>query len=204
VRRKIRRPSAAMVVACLALLVALGGTSVAAVAQLVPRNSVGTPQLKRNAVTAPKIAPNAVRTGHVLNGSLLAEDFKAGQIPQGPQGPPGPAGPAGPAGPGGKYALVAANGSIIHQSGGISLAGTAGNWYYLNMGSDMTNKNIQVTSAYRNDDGGFRGGVMVTQCGGPPSGSNCSISDNVNTIAVGIESTTNAAIQPHAFYIAVF
>ena len=36
-----------MIVACLALLVALGGTSVAAVSQLVPRNSVGTAQLTR-------------------------------------------------------------------------------------------------------------------------------------------------------------
>lgn len=86
-----------MVVACLALLVALSGTSIAAIAQ-IPRASVGTPQLKRNAVTAAKINPNSVRTGHVLNGSLLTEDFKAGQIPQGPTGAAGPAGPAGPAG----------------------------------------------------------------------------------------------------------
>ena len=40
-RKVLRRPSPAMVVACLALLVALGGTSVAAVSQ-VARNSVGT------------------------------------------------------------------------------------------------------------------------------------------------------------------
>ena len=93
----------------------------------------------------------------------VTEAPKAGQIPQGPQGPQGPAGPAGPAGPGGKYALVAANGSIVHQSGGISLAGTVGGYYYLNMGSDMTNKNIQVTSAYRDDFTGLRGGVLVTQ-----------------------------------------
>ena len=84
-RKTQRRPSPALVVACLALLVALGGTSYATVLQ-VPRASVGTPQLKRNAVTPAKIAPNAVRTGHVLNGSLLVADFKAGQIPQGTEG----------------------------------------------------------------------------------------------------------------------
>ena len=39
-RKLLRRPSPAMIVACLALLVALGGTSVAAVSQLA-RNSVG-------------------------------------------------------------------------------------------------------------------------------------------------------------------
>lgn len=85
-----------MVVACLALLVALGGTGVAAVSQLVPRNSVVTLQLQRNAVTPAKIAPSAVRGAHVQNGSLLTADFTEGQIPAGPAGAAGPAGPAGP------------------------------------------------------------------------------------------------------------
>lgn len=96
-RRMVRRPSAAMVVACLALLVALGGTSYATVLD-VPKNSVGPPQLKRNAVTPAKLAPNAVRSGHVLNGSLLVEDFKPGQIPQGPKGDKGEKGDKGDAG----------------------------------------------------------------------------------------------------------
>jgi hypothetical protein len=117
VRRIIRRPSSAMVVACLALLVALGGTSVAAVSQFVPRNSVGTQQLKRNAVTAAKITPNAVRTGHVLNGSLLVEDFKAGQIPQGPKGDKGEKGEKGDNGPPGAsaYEIVVASFPVASQ-----------------------------------------------------------------------------------------
>jgi hypothetical protein len=93
-----------MVVACIALLVALGGTSYATVVAL-PRNSVGPLQLKRNAVGPQKIAPNAIRSGHVLNGSLLVEDFKAGQIPQGPKGDKGPKGDPGPPGTSG-YELV--------------------------------------------------------------------------------------------------
>ncbi len=93
-RQSIRRPSAALVVACIALLVALGGTSYATVLN-VPRNSVGPPQLKRNAVGPSKIAPNAIRAGHVQNGSLLTEDFKAGQIPQGPKGDKGEKGDKG-------------------------------------------------------------------------------------------------------------
>jgi hypothetical protein len=93
-KQPVRRPSPALVVACLALLVALGGTGYATVLN-VPRNSVGTPELKRNAVKAAKIAPNAVRTAHVLNGSLLAVDFKAGQIPQGAKGERGDKGDKG-------------------------------------------------------------------------------------------------------------
>lgn len=83
-RRNARlRPSPSMAVAFLALLVALGGTSYA-VAQL-PANSVGSKQLKKNAVTAAKVKDR----------SLLAQDFKSGQLPAGPRGAQGPAGPAG-------------------------------------------------------------------------------------------------------------
>ena len=100
----MRTPSPALVVACLALLVALGGTSIAAVSAL-PSNSVGTPQLKNNAVTTTKIkdgqvtsadiANSSITSTDVKNGSLLKADFMAGQIPTGPPGPTGPQGPPG-------------------------------------------------------------------------------------------------------------
>jgi hypothetical protein len=90
----LRRPSPAMIVACAALAVALGGTSYATVLQ-VPRASVGTAQLKTAAVTTKKIAPNAVTAAKVRNGSLLKGDFAPGQLPAGPTGPQGPAGPPG-------------------------------------------------------------------------------------------------------------
>jgi hypothetical protein len=83
------KPSPSMVVASLALLVALAGTSVAAVSIVVPRNSVGLLQLK----------PNSVNSSKVVNGSLLRADFKSGQIPRGERGSAGPQGSAGPAGP---------------------------------------------------------------------------------------------------------
>ena len=67
-----------MVIASLALVVALGGTSYAAT--VLPRNSVGTAQLRNNAVTSVK----------VKNGSLL----KATSSPADPAGPTGPRRPA--------------------------------------------------------------------------------------------------------------
>jgi hypothetical protein len=73
-------------IAYLALFVALGGTSYAAVK--LPKNSVGSAQLRNNAVTSKK----------VRNGSLLARDFKAGHLPAGGQGPTGPQGDTGPRG----------------------------------------------------------------------------------------------------------
>jgi hypothetical protein len=95
---RVHRPSPALVIACVALLVALGGTGYAT-GLVVPRNSVGTKQLTRNAVTSSKLAPNAVQTAHVLNGSLLTEDFKPGQIPKGEKGDKGDRGDTGPPGP---------------------------------------------------------------------------------------------------------
>lgn len=91
-----RRPSPSLVISIVALFVALGGTSYAAVA--LPRNSVGAPQLRRGAVTTAKLARGAVTSAKVKDGSLLAKDFKPGQLPAGPQGAPGPQGPQGPQG----------------------------------------------------------------------------------------------------------
>lgn len=82
----------ANVTSTLALVVALGGTSYAAIS--LPKNSVGSKQIVNSSVT----------TRDVKNGSLKALDFRAGQLPSGPQGPagqPGPAGPVGPTGPAG-------------------------------------------------------------------------------------------------------
>ena len=53
-----RMPSPAMVVACIALAVALGGTSYAAIT--LPKNSVGTIQLRANSITPAKLQKNSV------------------------------------------------------------------------------------------------------------------------------------------------
>jgi hypothetical protein len=73
-----------MVVACTALIVALGGTSYAALK--LPRNSVGTAQLKSNSVTS----------GKVRNGSLTSRDFRSLSLPRGPRGAQGPKGDSAP------------------------------------------------------------------------------------------------------------
>src|SRR6478672_8674845 len=118
------RPSPAMVVASLALMIALGGTGYAA-SQALPRNSGTSIQVKDH--------------------SLLARDFKAGQLPRGATGPAGPAGPAGPQGPAGpagsggsstvKWVLVRPDGGIAAQSGGITLSSHTTGQYVLNFGS---------------------------------------------------------------------
>lgn len=90
-RRVRSRLSYANVVATMALFIALGGVSYAAV--VLPANSVGTKQIKANAVTGAK----------VKNKSLTAADFN-GSV----QGPAGPAGAQGAPGAPGKDATAAA------------------------------------------------------------------------------------------------
>jgi hypothetical protein len=196
VPRVTRRPSPAMVVACVALLVALTGTSVAAVSQLVPRNSVGTAQLKGNAVVSTK----------VKNHSLLALDFKNGQIPAGPPGPPGPPGQTGAAGspgPGARWALVRKDGGIVVQSGGISLAAKpAAGTYILNFGSPITGKLITTTDALAGDIA-TRGAIVAGPCGGPPEGgAACAAGNDTSHLSVYTLSTAGL-LQDHAFYVGV-
>src|SRR5215210_2280694 len=81
---EFRNPSPALVIACLALFVALGGTTYAAVT--LPKNSVTAKQIAKNAVGASEIRASAVRSGEVKNGALRAQDFAAGELPQGAKG----------------------------------------------------------------------------------------------------------------------
>lgn len=64
----IRRPSAATLLALLALFVALGGTGYAAMT--LPRGSVGSLQIRDGAVVS----------GKVRDGTLLARDFAPGEL----------------------------------------------------------------------------------------------------------------------------
>jgi hypothetical protein len=90
------RLSYANTMSTLAVFIALGGSSVAAVQ--LSRNSVRSEQIANGQVKGPDLARNAVSSVKVANGSLRADDFKAGQLKAGPVGPPGPPGPKGDAG----------------------------------------------------------------------------------------------------------
>ena len=66
------------VMSTLAVFLALGGIGYAAIT--IPKNSVGTKQLKKNAVTTKKVKDR----------TLLKRDFKRGQLPAGAHRPAGP------------------------------------------------------------------------------------------------------------------
>jgi hypothetical protein len=78
----------ANVVSVIALFVALGGSSYAALT-----------------ITGRNVRDSSLTTRDVKNRSLLGVDFKPGQLPAGPQGPQGPQGAQGPQGPQGLQGL---------------------------------------------------------------------------------------------------
>jgi hypothetical protein len=111
-----RLPSPAMIIACVALVVALGGVSYAAT--VLPKNSVGTAQLQKKSVTAAKLRAGSVNGAKVKDGTLLAADFKAGQLSPGPQGPKGDTGAAGAPGLSGFQVVLKATAPIAPGASG--------------------------------------------------------------------------------------
>ena len=73
----IKRPSPALFIAVIALVVALTGS--AAYAALAPK-SVGPRQLKTKAVTGAKVANDAVTSAKVAKNSLVGSDFNISQM----------------------------------------------------------------------------------------------------------------------------
>ena len=83
----------ANVMATVAVFIALGGTSVAAIS--LTRNSVRSKHIAKGQVKRSDIGRSAVNSAKVANRSLRLIDFKAGQIPTGLPGTPGTPGPPG-------------------------------------------------------------------------------------------------------------
>ena len=101
-----------MVVACVALMVALGGTGYAAIH--LPAGSVGTSQLRKGAVTKVKIARATLKVlSHAGATGSQGPPGSAGQKgTTGPKGATGAAGQVGPAGAGyARYSAVPGSGA---------------------------------------------------------------------------------------------
>jgi hypothetical protein len=156
------RPSPALVISIVALLMAMGGTGYAAFK--LPRNSVGTAQIKKNAVTSAK----------VKNGSLKPPDFARGAFPAGGQGPKGDTGPAGANGANGTnglngsakaYARVSASQDITFSKNVTAVtrpsASPIGNYCVAVAGANPATDVAIVTPDYTNDTTSAAGGTLA-------------------------------------------
>ena len=82
------------VVATLALFIALGGSSYAALK--LPRDSVGSSQIRSKAVGSSEVRPSALRSRHLRSGSVTEAKLSDSAVTalRGREGPRGPAGPS--------------------------------------------------------------------------------------------------------------
>lgn len=111
-RRLRTRLTYANVIATLALFVGLGGGAYAATQ--LPRESVGTQQLKAEAVTPAKLSDGAKKG---IDGPRGPAGPRGEVGARGESGPQGPGGPQGPAGPSDAFA-VSGSASNLALSGG--------------------------------------------------------------------------------------
>jgi len=186
----------------LALFIALGGVSYAAVT--LPINSVGSKQIKRGAVKNSDLGKSAVTTGKVKNGSLLSTDFKPGQLVAGAPGGTGPQGPQGLKGNPGTngtngapatalWAVVGGDGTLARGSHVVSTSQSPGVAAYTVV-FDRDVSNCAFLAGLGGTDTDIPIGEVTTRR---------SSKSNVNGVWVGTYNSagTNAARQ---FHLAVF
>lgn len=112
----------ANLMATAAVFIALGGSSYAALTitgKQVANSSLSGKDVRNRSLSGLDVRKGSLTTAEVRNRSLLANDFKAGQLPAGPQGPQGPQGPAGQDATK-LWAVVNSSGTILRGSGVVS------------------------------------------------------------------------------------
>jgi hypothetical protein len=124
-RRIKSRLSYANVTASLAVFIALGGTSYA-VTQL-PRNSVGSAQIRSGAVGSSELRARAVTSRAIRNGSVALSDISlsARTALRGAKGDTGPAGPPGPT-----YRAAVNSGGAVVRGNAVTASHNGGSGYY--------------------------------------------------------------------------
>ena len=155
--RKLR-PSPSLVVASMALAVATGGTSYAAM-------MVGSPEIRDGSVRSIDVADDSVRSKDVHDGSIQWKDFRPGARPM----------PT-------RWALVDAQGEIVAQSGGFSVTAAypvldpaggdpdrANGNVYINTGEDLSDNGINATVALQNTVDQNNDAVTNGRAAGPDS-----------------------------------
>jgi hypothetical protein len=142
-----QRLTYANVAATTALVLALGGTSYAALS--LPRNSVGTEQIRSR----------AIKSRHVDNGSLRLADLGPGarRALRGQEGPIGPAGP-----PAAKYFAVVSAGGGFRRGNATHGGHTVGGSGSYTVGFAENVSGCAYSATLGSDDGSVVPGGRVT------------------------------------------
>lgn len=202
-RRFIRTPSPAMVVASAALFVALGGTSYA-----VATGSIDSREIKNGTIVEKDVKQEGIEGSDIKNGALAARDIKAGSLTAdrfaSGQLPPAPKNT--------RWVFVDEAGQIAAQSGGFTVksgfqanpAGAAGN-VYIDAGEDLSDNGIVATNGLQNQRDANGDGLMNGRAPGADdnpefageiSAIRCAIPGVVNCAPPGTNTNTHLVVSP--------
>ncbi|MEE9413848.1 MAG: hypothetical protein V3V01_01110 [Acidimicrobiales bacterium] len=209
------KPSPALVVALFALFFAMGGTAMA-------QALIGSDDVIDGSLTGDDIKNNSIRSKDVKgirgvdikNGSLTTKDVRNGTLLDEDIANVSGAKVIGPVADAAKldgqdstdfqakvkWALIAADGSIIEQSGGISLTSVGLGTYYINMGESVDN-----TAILGNLQWGSDGEFNATRCGpDSPAETGCFAAGTNNDSHIFVTTNDSAGATSAApFYVAV-
>ena len=188
----MRRPSPSLIVSALALVVATGGTSYAAV-------QISSQDIKNNTIQSKDIKNSTVQSKDIKNGTVKEKDLKKGLLDS----------------PTGRWALVNAAGEIEAQSGGFTVAsrydanpatpaGAVGN-VYIDANEDLADNAIVTTIALQNandqnNDGVMNGRSLLSDANPEFSGeitaTRCNIAGVVACAPTGTNTNEHLVVSP--------
>jgi hypothetical protein len=192
------RPSPAMVVAVLALVVALSGTALATSYVIKSTHQIAPRVLKK---LRGNTGPRGLRGLSGLAGASGA---------RGDQGVPGQNGHDGLPGPGIRWALVkGSDGSIIRQSGGIVGNRQSTGRYYVDFGSSVAGH--ALTAVVHAPVGSNSTISSLTPCGNttvdtglPADLTHCGFNNTSSNVEVNVVSPSSGTAVDNDFYIELF
>jgi len=210
------RPAPSMIVALVALFVAMGGVSYAAA-------TIGSAQIKNNSIRSKDIRNGTVASKDVKDNSLTGSDVLSSSLGKVPKAndadhatTAGHANTAGQAGNASTVGGVAAdalqrkvrwvqvngdNGSIVAQSGGISVSRDLEGLYSVDFGSTTAGGMLMATGA---EVGASNTAVVSAQrCGNAPLGITCFAPNTPNRVIVNTDNPEDAPLNDADFYLAV-
>jgi hypothetical protein len=187
-----RRPSPALVISMISLLVALSGTA------------IGLPG--RNKVDSGDIKNNGVKSKDLKNGDILSADLKDGAA----------VGKADlVASQRTLWALVAGNGTVVKQSGAVDVVSASNGRYVIDFGQSVSGRAIMTSSKFPQAGpipaSESNGSVSAAVCGSALASPveetvTCAPASNNNTSHVLVQTHSDGEVpvsDPRPFYIAV-
>lgn len=199
-RGRLRRPSAGVVIGFVALVVALGGTAIAA--PLITGRDV-----KNGSLTGKDIKNGSITGKQIKNGSLTGRQVKAsslGQVPSAANADRLGGRAAGSFATANRWILVqgtATGATVLAQSGGMSATRQALGDYSIDAGASVSRLSLTATL---NPTGGI-GFVSAAPCGGSannPGGITCGGANDTSHVRV-LTQATNGAQADRTFYLVI-